>query len=29
VSHLVGRTPDGRGFVGAADPRAGGVAAGW
>jgi gamma-glutamyltranspeptidase/glutathione hydrolase len=29
VSHLVGRTPDGHGFVGAADPRAGGAADGW
>ena len=29
VSHLVGRTPDGRGFLGAADPRAGGAADGW
>ncbi|MBL9211212.1 MAG: gamma-glutamyltransferase [Opitutaceae bacterium] len=29
VSHLVGRTADGRGFVGAADPRAGGTADGW
>jgi gamma-glutamyltranspeptidase/glutathione hydrolase len=29
VSHLVGRSADGKGFVGAADPRAGGVALGW
>lgn len=29
VSHLVGRSADGRGFVGAADPRAGGTVAGW
>lgn len=29
VSHIVGRASDGRGFVGAADPRAGGTAAGW
>ena len=29
VSQIVARSPDGRGFVGAADPRAGGNAAGW
>ncbi len=29
VLHLVGRSADGHGFVGAADPRAGGAAAGW
>ncbi|MBP9901182.1 MAG: gamma-glutamyltransferase [Verrucomicrobia subdivision 3 bacterium] len=29
VSHMVARTPDGKGFLGAADPRAGGDAAGW
>jgi gamma-glutamyltranspeptidase / glutathione hydrolase len=29
VSQLVARTPDGKGFVGAADPRAGGEAKGW
>jgi len=29
VSHIVARTPDGKGFIGAADPRAGGNAAGW
>jgi gamma-glutamyltranspeptidase/glutathione hydrolase len=29
VSHIVGRSGDGNGFVGAADPRAGGRAAGW
>ncbi len=29
VSHLVARSADGRGFVGAADPRSGGQAAGW
>lgn len=29
VSHLVGRSTDGRSFVGAADPRAGGAVAGW
>ena len=29
VSHIVARSPDGRSFVGAADPRAGGNAAGW
>lgn len=29
VSHIVARSPDGRGFVGAADPRAGGDMAGW
>jgi gamma-glutamyltranspeptidase/glutathione hydrolase len=29
VSQIVARSPDGRGFVGAADPRAGGEAAGW
>lgn len=29
VSHLVGRSADGQSFVGAADPRAGGLAAGW
>jgi gamma-glutamyltranspeptidase/glutathione hydrolase len=29
VSHLVGRSADGRSFIGAADPRAGGVALGW
>ncbi len=29
VSHIVARSPDGRSLVGAADPRAGGNAAGW
>jgi gamma-glutamyltranspeptidase/glutathione hydrolase len=29
VSQIVARSPDGTGFVGAADPRAGGNAAGW
>ena len=29
VSQIVARSPDGKGFVGAADPRAGGKAAGW
>jgi gamma-glutamyltranspeptidase/glutathione hydrolase len=29
VSHIVARSPDGKGFIGAADPRAGGNAAGW
>jgi gamma-glutamyltranspeptidase / glutathione hydrolase len=29
VSQIVARSPDGLGFVGAADPRAGGNAAGW
>ncbi len=29
VSHIVARTPDGKSFIGAADPRAGGNAAGW
>lgn len=29
VSHLVARSPDGKSFLGAADPRAGGTAAGW
>ncbi len=29
VSQIVARSPDGKGFVGAADPRAGGTAAGW
>ncbi|HPY31039.1 MAG TPA: gamma-glutamyltransferase [Verrucomicrobiota bacterium] len=29
VSHLVARSADGRSFVGAADPRSGGQAAGW
>jgi gamma-glutamyltranspeptidase / glutathione hydrolase len=29
VSQMVARSPDGKGFVGAADPRAGGKAAGW
>jgi gamma-glutamyltranspeptidase/glutathione hydrolase len=29
VSQIVARTPDGKGFIGAADPRAGGNAAGW
>ncbi len=29
VSHVVGRSADGKGFIGAADPRAGGLAAGW
>ncbi len=29
VSHIVARSADGRSFVGAADPRAGGNAAGW
>ena len=29
VSQIVARDPDGRGFVGAADPRAGGNAKGW
>lgn len=29
VSHAVGRSADRKGFVGAADPRAGGIAAGW
>jgi gamma-glutamyltranspeptidase/glutathione hydrolase len=29
VSQIVARSPDGKSFVGAADPRAGGTAAGW
>jgi gamma-glutamyltranspeptidase/glutathione hydrolase len=29
VSHIVARSPDGRGFIGVADPRASGNAAGW
>ena len=29
VSHIVARSPDGKSFTGAADPRAGGTAAGW
>jgi gamma-glutamyltranspeptidase/glutathione hydrolase len=29
VSQIVARAPDGRGFLGAADPRAGGQASGW
>jgi gamma-glutamyltranspeptidase / glutathione hydrolase len=29
VSHIVARTPDGKSFIGVADPRAGGNAAGW
>ena len=29
VSQIVARSPDGKGFIGAADPRAGGNAAGW
>ena len=29
VSQIVARSPDGEGFVGAADPRVGGTAAGW
>ncbi len=29
VSQIVARSPDGTGFIGAADPRAGGNAAGW
>ena len=29
VSQIVARSPDGKGFIGAADPRAGGHAAGW
>jgi gamma-glutamyltranspeptidase len=29
VSHLVARTPDGKSFTGAADPRSTGVASGW
>ncbi len=29
VSHVVGRSADGKSFLGAADPRAGGKAAGW
>jgi gamma-glutamyltranspeptidase/glutathione hydrolase len=29
VSQIVARSPDGKGFVGAADPRAGGNAVGW
>lgn len=29
VSHIVGRSADGKSFVGAADPRAGGLAQGW
>jgi len=29
VSHIVGRSADGKSFIGAADPRAGGQAAGW
>ena len=29
VSQIVARSPDGRSFVGAADPRAGGTAGGW
>jgi gamma-glutamyltranspeptidase/glutathione hydrolase len=29
VSHIVARSADGKSFIGAADPRAGGVAEGW
>ena len=29
VSQIVARSPDGKGFLGAADPRSGGKAAGW
>jgi gamma-glutamyltranspeptidase len=29
VSQIVARSPDRKGFLGAADPRAGGTAAGW
>ena len=29
VSQIVAKRPDGQGFIGAADPRAGGTAAGW
>ena len=29
VSHIVARSPDGKSFMGAADPRAAGDAAGW
>ncbi|MEJ0091092.1 MAG: gamma-glutamyltransferase [Limisphaerales bacterium] len=29
VSQIVARSPDGKNFIGAADPRAGGTAAGW
>jgi len=29
ISQIVARSPDGKSFVGAADPRAGGTAAGW
>ena len=29
VSHIVGRSADGKSFIGAADPRAGGLARGW
>jgi gamma-glutamyltranspeptidase/glutathione hydrolase len=29
VSQIVGRSPDGKSFIGAADPRAAGTAAGW
>ncbi len=29
TSQIIGRTPDGKGFVGAADPRVGGLALGW
>jgi gamma-glutamyltranspeptidase/glutathione hydrolase len=29
VSQIVARSPDGKSFIGAADPRAGGTAAGW
>ena len=29
VSQIVARSADGKSFVGAADPRAGGAAAGW
>jgi gamma-glutamyltranspeptidase len=29
VSQIVARSPDGKGFTGAADPRANGTTAGW
>jgi len=29
LSQIVARSPDGKSFTGAADPRAGGTAAGW
>ena len=29
VSHIVARSPDGKTFIGAADPRSGGSANGW